>query len=137
MSSHFTKRPTQNLGDSILNSSESLLSKMMSNRPPPHPKPRMLPPPHHFHQRARTALAAAEVKHVRNFFKHPTQNLGDSILNSSETPLSKTMSNSPPPTTPNHACDHLHTISTGMHRTCCCRSQTRSPFHQMSHPKPR
>jgi hypothetical protein len=50
MSSRFTKYPTQNLGDSILNSLESLLSKMVSSSPPPHPKPRMLPPPCHFHQ---------------------------------------------------------------------------------------
>jgi hypothetical protein len=79
MSSRFTKYPTQNLGDSILNSLKSLLSKMLSNSPPPTPNvihatiSTPFPP-------VCTALAAVEVKYVRHFTKCPTQNLVGSIL---------------------------------------------------------
>jgi hypothetical protein len=56
----------------------------------------MLPSPHHFRQCV-PPLLLQESNNVRHFFKHPTQNLGDSILNSSEFPLSRIMPNSPPP----------------------------------------
>ena len=134
MSSRFTKYPTQNLGDSILNSLESLLSKMLSNSPPPTPNimhatiSTPFPP-------VCTTLAAAEVKYLRHITKYPTQNFGDSILNSLESPLSKIISSAPPPHTPNHACYHLHAISTSAYHPYCYRSQICSPFHHVPHPK--
>jgi hypothetical protein len=99
MSSHLTKELSRNLVDSIANSLQSPLFKMISNSPPlQNPKPHMLPSPHHLHQCVlRATLAAAEAKCVRHFTKCPTQNLGDGIRNSLESPLSKMLPNSPPP----------------------------------------
>jgi hypothetical protein len=79
--------------------------------------------------------AAAGCQVPSHFTKCSTQNLGDSILNSLESLLSKMTSNSPPPTQC-HAFYHLHNISTSACHPCCCRSQTCSPFHHNTpHPK--
>ena len=79
--------------------------------------------------------AAAGFQMSSRFTKYPTQNPGDSILNSLESLLSKMLSNSPPPHTQYHTCYHLHTISTSVYHPCCCRSQISSPYHQISHRK--
>jgi hypothetical protein len=125
MSSHFTKRPTQNLGDSILNSLESLLSKIMSNRPPQLPTPCMLPSPRHFHQCAPPLLLQKPNAFAISQNAPPkTSVIAFRIAWSPLFPKRYQAALPPTTTTPNHACYHFHVISTSACHPYCCRSQT-------------
>ena len=79
ISSHLMKGPSRNLVDSILNSWESPLSKMLSNSPPSHSKPCMSPSPNHFHQHV-PPFQLRWSKYFAILSKFPAQNLVDSIL---------------------------------------------------------